>query len=220
MDALLVCGGEAPPLSRLEGSLPRFGLVCAADSGLDTLIAWGLRPDIIVGDMDSVSGPEAIGRFPAARVARASRDKDETDTELGLRELSAAGAELIVLAGGGGGRLDHLLAIRSIFERRDLRPAEWHTAREAVYLVRGGESLAVEARRCAIVSVFPLAAGAEGMESSGLKWPLAGLAWGPGDCGVSNVAAEGPFRVRAGRGDLLVVVGAGSAPAPIVSRGP
>lgn len=219
MDALLVCGGEAPPFSRLEDALPRFGIVCAADSGLDTLIAWGIRPDIIVGDMDSVSDPGAIGRFPAARVVRASRDKDETDTELGLKELSAAGAERIVLAGGGGGRLDHLLAIRSIFERRAPRPAEWHTAREAVYLVRGGEALAIEAERCAIVSVFPLAAGASGMDSSGLKWPLAGLDWGPGDCGVSNLAADGAFRVHAGRGDLLVVVGAGAAAPRVVSRG-
>jgi thiamine pyrophosphokinase len=212
MDALLVTGGDAPPRGRLEARFPGFGLVCAADSGLDTLIAWGLAPDIIVGDMDSVSDPALVERFPRARLLLEPRDKDETDTELGLAALAAGGADRIVLAGGGGGRLDHLLAIRAIFERRGSsasarrRPCEWHTAREALYLVEEGRSLELGAEPGSTVSVFPLAAGASGMSSSGLKWPLSGLAWGPGDCGVSNVAELGPFSVAAGRGDLLVAV--------------
>jgi thiamine pyrophosphokinase len=209
MEALLVCGGEAPPRSRLEKRLPGFARVCAADSGLDTLISWGVDPDMIVGDMDSVSDPAALSRFPKARILSAPRDKDLTDTEMGLEALVGEGADRIVLAGGGGGRLDHILAIRAIFERPGARPVEWHTAREAVYLVRGGERFAIEAERGTTVSVFPLAGGAAGMASSGLKWPLEGLAWGPGDYGVSNVALEGSFSVEAGRGDLLVVVGAG-----------
>jgi thiamine pyrophosphokinase len=209
MEALLVTGGDPPPLSRLERRMAGFGLICAADSGLDTLLAWAVEPGIIVGDMDSVSDPEAARRYPGALVLAYPRDKDETDTEIGLRELALRGADRIVLAGGGGGRLDHLLAIRAIFERRDgrPRPREWHTAREAVYLVREGEPLELEARAGSTVSVFPLAAGAELMSSEGLKWPLDGLRWGPGDCGVSNVAAAGRFRVAAGGGELLVVLG-------------
>src|SRR5512138_667998 len=103
MEALLVTGGEAPPFARLASRIPGFGLVCAADSGLDTLVAWGIAPDIIVGDLDSVSDPSLVDRFPSARLAIEPRDKDETDTELGLRALSEAGAGRIVLAGGGGG---------------------------------------------------------------------------------------------------------------------
>jgi thiamine pyrophosphokinase len=207
MEALLVTGGEAPPCSRLEKRLPGFGLVCAADSGLDTLIAWGRGPDIIVGDMDSISDLGRLSLFPRSRIIRASRDKDLTDTEMGVEALAEAGADRIVLAGGGGGRLDHLLAVRALFERKVLRPAEWHTAHEAVFLIRSGEALGLEAERGALVSVFPLAEGASGMASEGLKWPLAGLSWGPGDCGVSNEAPEGRFEVTAGRGDLLVLLG-------------
>ncbi len=208
MEALLVCGGEAPPRARLEAELGRFGLVCAADSGLDTLIAWGLAPHIIVGDMDSISDPALLESFPGARIVRAPRDKDRTDTELGLAALDEAGAGRIVLAGGGGGRLDHLLAIRALFERLPPRPRpdEWHTAREAAYLVREGEERAFAAAAGAMVSVFPLGAGASRMGGSGLRWPLEGLAWGPGDCGVSNESIGERFSVSSGRGELLVVV--------------
>jgi thiamine pyrophosphokinase len=208
MNALLVTGGEAPPRGRFGPRLSLFSLVCAADSGLDTLVAWGVEPHLIVGDMDSVSSLDMLKRFPRAELIIEPRDKDLTDTELGLAALAERGAGRIVLAGGGGGRLDHLLAIRALFERRDRpRPVEWHTAREAVYLVEEGRSLSLDAERAATVSVFPLAEGAEDMTSSGLKWPLRGLGWGPGDCGVSNVAEVGPFEIRAGRGDLLVVLG-------------
>jgi thiamine pyrophosphokinase len=209
MNALLVTGGEAPPRWRLESRFADFDLVCAADSGLDTLVSWDIAPDIIVGDMDSVSNPELVERFPLAKLILEPRDKDETDTEMGLTALSARGADRIVLAGGGGGRLDHILAIRCIFERIQggyRRPNEWHTARETLYLVEEGHSLALDAEAGSIVSVFPLAGGAEGMRSSGLKWPLGGLRWSPGDCGVSNVADGGRFDVSAGRGDLLLIL--------------
>ena len=189
-----------------------FKLICAADSGLDTLAAWGVSPNIIVGDMDSVSSPALVDRYPLAKLALAPRDKDETDTELGLDALASEGVDRIVLAGGGGGRLDHLLAIRCIFERRSApRPVEWHTQNEALYLVEAGGVLRVEGPAGAIVSVFPVAGGAEGMGSSGLKWPLDGLTWGPGDCGVSNVAVDGPFSVESGKGDLLIVLLLGEA---------
>jgi thiamine pyrophosphokinase len=209
MQALLLAGGEAPPRERLAPRLGSFGLICAADSGLDTLRAWGIEPDLIVGDMDSLSDPAILEEYPEALVLRASRDKDETDTELGLLALAERGADRIVLAGGGGGRLDHLLAIRALFERR-LRPAEWHTANEAIYLVEAGGDLRLEARPGSIVSAFPLAAGSSGMWSEGLDWPLAGLSWGPGQFGVSNVASSGPFSVRAGSGDILVILDFGA----------
>jgi thiamine pyrophosphokinase len=220
MEALLVTGGAAPPRSRLADRFSDFDLICAADSGLDTLVLWGLEPDLVVGDMDSLSDPSLLERFSETEVLRARRDKDETDTELGLEALAARGASRIVLAGGGEGRLDHLLAIRCLFEhcgrglfthrhrraREMIRPNEWHTAGEAVFLVEEGTSFSTRVEEGSTVSIFPLAAGASGMSSEGLRWPLSGLSWGPRDFGVSNVAPDGAFSLRAGRGDLLVIL--------------
>ncbi|MBL8966792.1 MAG: thiamine diphosphokinase [Spirochaetaceae bacterium] len=204
MEALLAIGAEAPLRERLAARLPEFGLVCAADSGLDLLHAWGVEPDLIVGDMDSLAKPELLGAYPKAEILRFPRGKDESDTEIGLRILRERGADRVVLAGGGGGRLDHLLAIRALFER-SCRPDEWHTTGEELRLVAEGERYSWEAPRGETVSVFPLATGAGGMASGGLAWPLAGLAWGPGEFGLSNETLGGPAWVEAGRGDLLVV---------------
>lgn len=204
MEALLAIGAEAPLRERLAARLPEFGLVCAADSGLDLLHAWGVEPDLIVGDMDSLARPELLTAYPKAEILRFPRGKDESDTEIGLRILRERGADRIVLAGGGGGRLDHLLAIRAQFER-PCRPDEWHTNGEELRFVAEGERYSWEARRGETVSVFPLAAGAGGMVSGGLAWPLAGLSWGPGEFGLSNETLGGPAWVEAGRGALLVI---------------
>ncbi len=202
-DALLIVGGEVPPRRALEHKFPNFRCVCAADSGLETAYEWGLRPNLIVGDMDSLTRPELLKAYPEAETVIVDRMKDETDTELGLRLLYEKGYRDILLAGGGGGRLDHLLAIRALFERT-VRPREWWTAAERVILVDDFYERTLEAGT--IVSVFPLAPGAWGMKSSGLRWPLAGLVWGPGEYGVSNEALGGMMRIEPGIGDLLLVL--------------
>ena len=201
--ALLVVGGEVPPRAALAHLVPSLRAVCAADSGLEVVHEWGLEPTLIVGDMDSLTKPELLFAYPRARIVRVDRAKDETDTELGLRLLCETGRYDIILAGGGGGRLDHLLAVRALFER-PLRPREWWTASERVVLADG--PFEAELPAGAIVSVFPLAPGARGMRSRGLRWPLDGLAWGPGDFGVSNEAMGGKVRVEPGIGELLVVL--------------
>ncbi|HPE37734.1 MAG TPA: hypothetical protein PK625_11305 [Spirochaetales bacterium] len=62
--ALLVAGGDAPPASAILKRLPDIGFVCAADSGLDTLAAWGLRADLAVGDFDSLADPGLLAACP------------------------------------------------------------------------------------------------------------------------------------------------------------
>jgi len=201
--ALLVVGGEAPPQSAIEPRFSSFLGICAADSGLEVAHAWGLHPDLIVGDMDSLTRPELLKAYPKAQTVIVDRMKDETDTELGLRMLFEKGYRDVLLAGGGGGRLDHLLAIRALFDRT-IRPREWWTAHERVILVDGPFESSLAAGT--IVSVFPLVQGAWGMKSAGLRWPLEGLVWGAGEYGVSNEALGGPIRIEPGIGDLLVVL--------------
>jgi thiamine pyrophosphokinase len=204
MEALLAIGGDGPPRESLAERFPSFGLVCAADSGLDLLKAWGLAPQLIVGDMDSLSDISLLDAYPGAEVHRFPREKDDSDTEIGMRMLRERGAARIVLAGGGGGRLDHLLALRAMFER-PLHPAEWHTANESCWFVEEGADLVLRTAAGDLLSVFPFSRGSSGMRSEGLAWPLNGLSWGPGDFGLSNEATQDRVRIAAGKGSLLVV---------------
>jgi len=199
--ALLAIGGEAPPFEAVAPLLPGLGCICAADSGLDTLRRWGVEPDLVVGDMDSLEDPSILADYPEVMVF--PRDKDDSDTELGLKELRRRGFHWIAMVGGGGGRLDHLLALRSLFERPS-GPDEWLTPGGRVVRIDEPTRFTVEAG--ATVSVFPLSGGAFGMVSRGLKWPLEGLSWNQGGFGLSNVAETGRFELDPGQRPVLVVL--------------
>ncbi|MDR2747311.1 MAG: thiamine diphosphokinase [Treponema sp.] len=204
-------GGEGPPpeLCRsvfeeasLGGVVP---LVAAADSGLLLAEAAGLRPGWVLGDMDSLGDLSRLDLYPPERVLRYDTEKDYTDTELALALLREKGCDEIWLLGGGGGRLDHLLALRSLFER-DPCPSRWITAGEDIFCVRAPSEFSPAILPGGLVSVFPLGDGPWDVESAGLKWPLAGLPWDRGFFGLSNAAEGGAFTLRVKRGRFLVVL--------------
>ncbi|MBN1837530.1 MAG: thiamine diphosphokinase [Spirochaetales bacterium] len=199
---LLLIGGEGPTRTVLETILAQKPRIIAADSGFDLARRLSVEPELLVGDLDSVADTPGFRSFPADRIRRFPPDKDETDTEIGLRLFRELGVERVVLAGGGGGSLEHLVGILALFEREE-RPAAWYTAREHVQAV--ARELILEGCRGQSLSLFPLGSGARGLSSEGLKWPLDGLNWSRGDAGVSNrcVADRVVIRVRAGR--LLMV---------------
>ncbi|GHU82377.1 hypothetical protein FACS189468_6510 [Spirochaetia bacterium] len=221
MRGIAFIGGEGPgpaECRRLveEGAVPISGdegggvLMAAADSGLMAAEAAGLRPDWIVGDMDSLDDPRRLEAYPPGRVLRYQRDKDYTDTELALRLLWEQGCTETWLIGGGGGRTDHLFALRSLFEREPC-PVRWITAAEDIFCLREGAVLDVSLTRegprpppC-FISVFPLGSGPWEAQSRGLRWPLSGLRWDRGFFGISNEAAGESLSIRSVRGKFLVL---------------
>ena len=216
MLGILITGGEGPEPEALKKIAQGADILAAADSGLIAAERAGLRPDWIVGDMDSLGtvgsqdGLAMLDKYPAGRVIRYPPEKDFTDTELALRLLREKGCDVIRIAGGGGGRMDHLFAIRSLFEREN-PPQSWFTANEEIHCLEEGAAFGggCRALSCGIIpfiSVFPLGAGPWEAESSGLKWPLAGLSWDRGAFGVSNVITESPFEIRSARGRFMVII--------------
>jgi thiamine pyrophosphokinase len=152
--------------------------------------------------------PARLEKYPPERVIRYPREKGCTDTELALALLREKGCEEIWLAGGGGGRIDHLFAIFSLFERKE-PPDRWFTANEEIRCLRKGWVIEAALPPGSLVSVFPLGRGPWSAESVGLKWPLGGLAWERGGLGLSNVATEGVFQIRPVRGCFIVMWGVG-----------
>lgn len=84
----------------------------AADSGAIHLLERGIEPDIIIGDMDSISDlakTEWASWFQQSIVLPA--EKDETDTQLALEKAVQQKPHRVTLYGVTGGRLDHYQAV-------------------------------------------------------------------------------------------------------------
>ncbi len=201
--AVIIVGGEAPADTFIKKVCGEADLVLAADSGVEIAAATGVTPQVVVGDFDSVSVERTRALFPNAKTVQSPAAKDETDTELALGFARRRGYVCCDVVGGGGGRLDHLLAILALMDRDD-GPDRWFTNTAEVRRVSG--HLAVTRVRGSIVSVFPCGGAPARARSSGLRWPLDGIVWRRGVHGVSNEVEDRQVEISVDSGALLIVL--------------
>ena len=173
--------------------------VLAADGGVNAAINAGLLPQVVVGDMDSVT---ELDQLPVSvRQIRLS-GQDDTDFEKCLRLINAP---LIVGIGFLDGRLDHSLAALDAMARLEHdRPVLLAGSNDVVLRLRGNIKLLLN-RGCR-VSIWPLGCQ-HFIRSEGLDWPLDNLTMQMGHrTGISNRTNAGKIAITAGRGDGYAVI--------------
>ncbi len=220
--AVVVAGGAVPDRAALDRGWPGWDdgvdLIVAADGGWDRAAALGLRPDLLVGDADSL-GPERFDLLEAqgVPVERAFAAKDESDAELALLAALRRGARRVTIVGAlGGARFDHALANVGLLALPEPGTADVQLldATTRVRLLRSpvpgsGDSparLDLAGEPGDLVSLLPMGATAEGVTTEGLLYPLHREPLPPGPArGLSNVRQSTTASVSLERGSLLVV---------------
>jgi thiamine pyrophosphokinase len=165
--ALVFTGGKGPSRGFDKTLIPQCSYVCAADSGIDTAIDLGYTVDEAIGDFDSLKNLDMLKEIPHRRLPR---EKDITDTEALLRDITSIGMESYVLVGGGEGRFDHLLHLYTLFETYG-PPLLWFTARECLHMVKDSK-LFSEPEHTTISVIPALARGNSFVTSTHLRWEL------------------------------------------------
>ena len=178
--------------------------VIAADGGYQALSAIGIRPNLLVGDFDSLAvRPLDVPTrtFPT--------EKDDTDMGIAIAEGWARGYRDFAFYGAGGGRMDHFMANLQLMGGVCKRGA---TARMVcpgldVYALTNG-TLPLPSREVGtVVSVFCHGERAEGVTLKGLKYPLTrALLTCDHPLGVSNEYAGEYPSVTVERGTLLIFI--------------
>jgi thiamine pyrophosphokinase len=113
---VLLAGGTLHADARVAALVHGADLVVAADSGLRHARTLGIKPDLLVGDLDSVSNAD-LGRYDSLPVERHPVAKDATDLELALDACAARCVTDLTVIGAFGGRLDQTLAAPGILHR-------------------------------------------------------------------------------------------------------
>ncbi|HEX2152376.1 MAG TPA: thiamine diphosphokinase [Acidimicrobiia bacterium] len=201
---MVVFSGGEPLPATLAGEITDEAYLIAADSGLDTALSWGYDVDLVVGDLDSVSG-EALAAS-SAPIERHSPDKDATDLDLALEAALRLDPDRIVVIGGQGGRFDHLLGTVLLLtsDRWAGVDLEWVAGGGRVRVVRAGVTL--HGAPGALLTLLAVGGPATGVTTSGLHWDLADATLQPGSTrGVSNVFIGPVANVRLTAGLLLAI---------------
>lgn len=191
----------------------RADLLIAADGGGNALADVGLRPQAVIGDLDSLR-PELAAAWAAegVEIHRHRPDKDETDLELALLLAVAHGADRIDVLGAIGGRWDQGLANIALLALPELagRRVRLLDERQEAYLVH--DEATIEGAVGDTVSLLPIGGAAHGITTAGLQYPLSdSTLWFERTRGISNVITSSPAHVRL-RGGMLLVVHSWAAP--------
>jgi len=200
---LILSGGGPAPTT----PLPEADVVIAADSGLGLAETLGLHADLVVGDLDSVDRSQLADAITAGTaIEEHPADKDATDLELALQTAVDQGATRIVVAGGGAGRLDHLLGLAMLLtdERWATTAIEWHSGSGITYITRGRMTL--DTQPGDLVSLIP-ASNQTVVSIRGTRWLLESTPLPRGTTrGISNEAVGDNVTIDVDQGVVLAVV--------------
>ena len=187
------------------GFHPKAGdLILAADAGFNALSKAGIRPDLVLGDMDSIAGLAAGVarlRFPTS--------KDMTDMALCIRLAKSRGYRRFKLYGALGGRLDHSIANLQLLAglAREGLHGRIIAPDIIIYAVCSGILSLPPIEKGSTISVFSWGEAAQGVSLQGLKYPLYNSqlhSFEP--LGVSNETSGKPVRITVNSGVLLVLI--------------
>jgi thiamine pyrophosphokinase len=214
-DVVVLVSGDPLPvtlLPRLAGAIDAAQLTVAADGGLAHAERAGRSVDVVVGDLDSVD-PDALARARDAdcEIIAHPPDKDATDLDLALtlvlERWEGPGRPTVLVAGGHGGRLDHLLGNVLVLTAERYAGARLHgwLGSDLVHVVRDEQPL--DAAPGTVVSLLAVHGAATGVTTTGLRFPLVDETLAAGSSrGLSNEVLTTPARVAVGSGVLLVVL--------------
>lgn len=184
--------------------------IIAVDSGMEYFRRTGRKPDLILGDFDSVS-EETFAYFEKQEGItwkRLNPVKDDTDTEFAIRYAIEEGAEQIVLLGATGSRLDHVLGNIELLgigldTGVEIFIVDTHNR---IRMIKSGIQLKKEEQFGKYVSLIPYSSEVRHLYLKGFKYPLEDAVL-KGFCslGVSNEITADVAEISFEEGILLVV---------------
>ena len=186
---------------------PKKGdLVIAADGGLLYLSELGIRPDILLGDFDSLEENANCPTVP--EIERLPVIKDRSDSAAAIAEGKKRGFRRFYLYGCTGGRLDHTIAtLQDIAALSKEGMGTYLFSEREVFTAVTDSRLNFPEGMKGTVSVFSHSDKSEGVDESGFLYTVADhVLTNDFPLGLSNSFTRIPASLAVRKGTLLVSV--------------
>ena len=202
---IIIVNGPLPPEEFVQKYIEHAYMIICADGGANRIAGFEIQPDIIIGDMDSVTKETLQKLSNITLIRRPEQESSDLQKALEFIESRVQGKQKVVVLGASGERQDHFLGSISLLPQFADRLSveivdEWCTIRFV------GKHMMITGVPGQIVSLWSLSAKATGVTTTGLKYPLRNAALAQGTRGISNefCAHEASITVRSG--NLLAII--------------
>lgn len=209
MRTLIVTGGTVDTdfLKDFSDS-NEYDYMIGVDKGAQYLYNIGLKPNLVVGDFDSID-PQIIDILthdPRIEVDEFVAEKDETDTHLAIMKAIDIGSTHIDLIGGTGSRMDHTLANIHIMMIPLRKKVNCRVIDKNNIISLMDVNTSFYKNDYKYISLVPLTDQVSGITTKGLKYPLSGYTMKKGiSIGVSNEFIEDQAEISIEKGILMVI---------------
>ena len=184
-------------------------VIIAADKGMECCIRLEVRPNYLIGDFDSAS-TEALAKMKEWNIAvtKLNPIKDDTDTEAALHLAFEKTQGDIIILGGTGTRMDHVLGNIAIL-------GQGFEVGRKIYLIDSNNRIQLIDREVTIakdkqfgkyISVLPLTTEVRGLCEIGFYYPLDHYTMNSyTSLGISNEIVEDYGTITIEDGVLIVI---------------
>ena len=212
MNTLIITGGGIDTDLALEILNETYDQIIGVDGGLAFCHAQGICPTRIVGDFDTLD-PEILAWYKEhtrVPIRAFNPEKDATDTQIAVELALEMGSSRIVILGGTGSRLDHVLGnIQTLYlplrKGVECLIVDRHNR---IRLIEKYHCIAKKEQYGTYFSLIPFTTQAEGVTLLGAKYPLTDYCFtvfGSGSLGVSNEVAGEQTEIFIKKGILILI---------------
>jgi len=214
---IIFTNGNLSDFSQVKKIIKKTDFIIAADGGANHLEKLELKPNVVIGDMDSID-KKLLKKYKSIKYPR---KKDKTDFELAINYCLEKKFKEIIIFGILGDRIDHLLANIFLIARTQntlLRPdyAKATSGKQGfggqVKIIEGKKEIFILNKEIMIhgkigdeISIIPVSEKLEGVTTEGLYYRLINNTLTFGSTrGVSNIMNKNVAKIILKKGVALV----------------
>lgn len=205
---IVVANGDFEDLAFYTNLVKTDDFIICVNGGCGYALAMGLKPDLVIGDMDSLNpdDQEKILQLDPKLIKHPSV-KDKSDLELAIdRAVEMKPGEIVIIGALGGVRADHAfinMLLLYIPMQHNI-PARIVDRNQDIFLIK--DKMIINGKSGDYFSLFALTGEAGGITTEGLRYPLKeGTLHFASTLGLSNELTGSKAAVSLERGLLLAI---------------
>lgn len=205
-NVIVVGNGNFNQQLQIKSIYAKNAFIIAVNGGTKHIIKQNIMPDLIIGDLDSLSlSVERKILQNKVPIIKHPKDKDFTDLELAINYLLQCKPKDITLIGVLGDRWDQTFANLCLLESFLINNIKCKIIDNSTTIWLTNKSITINVSIGDIVSIHPLTDKVQGITTRGLKFLLRGdILFRNSSRGISNVALQPSVKISVNEGAVYV----------------
>ncbi len=201
MRAVIIGNGTISNYDKIKQKLRADDYIICADGGYNHAKCMGVKPAVVVGDMDSIGDNDYDGEIINLPIR-----KDFTDSEVCIKYILLKHFEEVMMLGFTGARQDHSITNMLLLKQFADAGTNAYIVDEHNEIRFTAQENNIYGKKGDIVSIIPITGDLVGVTTSGLDYPLNDeiLIFGESR-GVSNIMTSNKCTISIKAGFGLII---------------